>query len=94
MVSNHVTPSFDAEVLVEKRAVEALDDAVGLWTFDTGGAVFDVLELQVEFIGVLVGSSAELAAIVTENNLDLGIVCLEGGDHIVVHGVNGCDRQL
>ena len=31
-------PAFDTEVFVEEGAVEALDNAVGLWTLDPGGA--------------------------------------------------------
>lgn len=47
--------TLDAEVLVEQGAVEALDDAVGLRTLHPGRAVLDLLQLQEEFVGVLVG---------------------------------------
>jgi hypothetical protein len=87
-------PAFDAEVLVEKGAVEAFDDAVGLGPLDARGAVFDVLKLQVEFKGVLVRPSAELTAIVRQHDFSLGVVFFEGGDDVMVHGVNGGDRQL
>lgn len=60
--------SLDVEVLVEEGAVEALDDAVGLWAFDPRGAMLVVFELLEEFVRVLVGTPAELTAIVTENN--------------------------
>jgi hypothetical protein len=56
--------ALDAEVFTEKGAVEALDNTVGLRTLYTGGAMLDVFELQIEFIRMLVGPSAELAAIV------------------------------
>jgi hypothetical protein len=36
--------AFDAEALVEQRAVEALDDAVRLWPAHLGLAVFDAFE--------------------------------------------------
>jgi hypothetical protein len=36
-------PTFDAEVFVEKGAVEAFDDAVRLGPLDARGAVFDIL---------------------------------------------------
>src|SRR5271166_1154933 len=57
-------PTLHAEVLVEQRAVQALDDAVGLRTFDPRGAVLDLLQLQEQLVGVLVRSAAKLAAIV------------------------------
>ena len=43
--------ALDAEVLVEQRAVEALDDAVGLWPLYPGRAVLDLLQLQEQFVG-------------------------------------------
>ena len=87
-------PAFDTEVFIEECAVEALDNAVGLRALDACGAVFDVFELQVEFVRMPVGPSAELAAIVRQHNLDFRCVFLEGGDHIVVHGVDGCDGEF
>lgn len=33
------SPPFDAEAFVEKRAVEVLDDAIGLWALDAGELV-------------------------------------------------------
>ena len=47
--------SLDAEVLVQKRAMQALDDAVRLRAFDARGAVLDLLQLQIEIVGMLVG---------------------------------------
>lgn len=44
-------PALDTEVLVQERAVQALDDAVGLWPLDLGGAVLDRLELQEQLVG-------------------------------------------
>ncbi len=55
--------ALDAEVLVEKPAVQALDEAVGLGPLDLGGAVFDVLGLEEEPVGVAVGPAAELPAV-------------------------------
>ena len=43
--------AFDAEVLVEQRAVEALNDAVGLRPADLGLSVLDARELEEELIG-------------------------------------------
>ena len=56
--------TFDAEVLVEQGAVQALDDAVGLRPLDPGLAVLDALELEEQLVGMAVGPAAELAAVV------------------------------
>lgn len=54
---------FDAEVLVEHGAVEALDDAVRLRPAHLGGAVFDLFELQEQLVGVLVGDYGDMTSI-------------------------------
>jgi hypothetical protein len=64
-------PAFDAEVLVEHRAVEALDDAVGLRSPDLGRPVLNLLKLQEEFVRVLVRQATELAPVVGQNDVDL-----------------------
>jgi hypothetical protein len=51
------------EELLQHRAVEALDEAVGAGRADPGLAVRDVVERQVELISVALGA-AELAAVV------------------------------
>ncbi len=51
-------PPFDPEVLVKQCAVEAPGDAVGLGPLDARGAVFDLLKLQEELVGVLVRAAA------------------------------------
>jgi len=86
--------AHDAEVLVEERAVQALDVAVGLRAAHLGGAVLDLLELQEQLVGMAVGPAAELAAVVREHGGDPGAQGLEGRDHVVVHDVHGGDRQL
>jgi hypothetical protein len=45
------TTSFHAEMLVQQRAVQTLDDAVGLRALDQGGAGHDLLELQAKLVG-------------------------------------------
>lgn len=50
--------SHDPEVLVEQGPVQAFDEAVGLRPSDLGGAMLDVLELQEQFVGMAIGSSA------------------------------------
>jgi len=76
--------TFDAEMLVEKRAVPALDNAVGLRPIDPGSLVLDILELQEQLVGMAVLAAAELAAIVGEHRVDLGSVRLKGRQHIIV----------
>jgi len=45
-------PALHPETLIEERSVEALDQAVGLGPAHPGGAMFDALELEEEFVGV------------------------------------------
>jgi hypothetical protein len=77
-------PAFDAEVLVEQRSVQPFDNSVRLRAFDARGSVLDLLDLEEQLVGVLVGSAAELATIVGQDHLDLGVVRLEGRDDVVV----------
>jgi hypothetical protein len=74
--------------------VEALDDAVGLWAPDPGGAVLDVLKLQEEFVRVVVRPPAELATVVTNDKFDPCLLFLEGREHIVIEQLDSRDRQL
>ena len=55
--------SLDPEVLVKQRAVQALDEAIGLRATHPGGAMFDAFELQEEFVRVPVRTSAELSSV-------------------------------
>jgi hypothetical protein len=57
-------PPFDADVLVEQCAMQPFGDAVGLRSFEPGGAMLDLFELQEQLLGVLIGPTAEFAAIV------------------------------
>ena len=75
-------PTFDAEVLVEPGAMEALHDAVRLRALDAGGTMLDVLELQKQLVGMLVGPPAELTAVVGEHGVDFRGMRLEGRDDI------------
>ena len=56
--------AFDAKMLVEKRAMPTLDNAVGLRPVNPGSLVFDVFELQKQLVRMAVFATAELAAIV------------------------------
>ena len=87
-------PALDPEVLFEERAVEPLDEAVGLGSADLRGAVLDVLELQEELVGVLVGSAAVLAAVVAQDRPDLYGVLFEEGQRVVVQDLNRGHRHL
>ena len=59
-------------MLVEKGAVQALDDAVGLRTTDAGSLVLDAFQLAAEFVAIAVVAAAELTAIVAEHGVDPG----------------------
>lgn len=43
---------------------------------------------------MLVFPAAELAAIVAEYRVDLGVMCLEAGQHIIVEEMSRCDGAL
>lgn len=66
--------ALNAEVLVKQRAMQPFDDAGGLRAFDADGVVLDLLQLQEEFVGLLVGPSAEFAAIVGQHGFDFCVV--------------------
>jgi hypothetical protein len=53
--------AFNTEVFIEQRAMQTLDNAVGLRTLDPRRAVLDFLELQEQFVGMLIGPPAKLA---------------------------------
>ena len=76
--------AFDAEVFVEHGAVEALDDAIGLRAADLCRPVLDLLDLQEEFVRVLVGPAAEFPAIVRQHRLDPCVMGFEGGNDVIV----------
>ena len=61
-----------------KRALQALDKAVGLRPIDLGGPVLDLLELKEELVRVAIRPAAELAAVVAQYRGDPGTVLLEG----------------
>ena len=94
MITNHVS-TVDAEVLGQNRTVELLDKAAGLLRPERRYAVFDLYELEQEFMRVLGATAAGPAATVREHLIDLYFTCLEGRQHIVVEDVNGapCSRH-
>lgn len=60
----------DAEAFVQQRAVHAFDEAVGARRGDLRPAVFDAFHRQQQFVRMLLGLAAELAAVVGEDGLD------------------------
>ena len=83
--------ALDAEMLVEKRAVPALDNAAGLWPVDPGSLALDLFELQEQLVGMAVLAAAKLAAVVGQHGVDLGSVRLKGRQHIIVDQLDGGD---
>lgn len=61
--------TFDSEVLIKESAVEAFEEAIALGTSDFRFAVFDFLDLEEEFVGVVIRPPAELASVVREDGL-------------------------
>ena len=58
----------DTKELVQSRAVESLDEAIGLRRAHLGAAVVDVIERQVEFIRMSFGTT-EFTPIVGQDAL-------------------------
>ena len=56
---------------------------VRLGSTDEGNAVVDFLELQEEFVEVLVGPAAKVAAVAAQDRRHLGVVLFEEGVHVV-----------
>src|SRR4029077_8854763 len=86
--------AFDAEMLVQKSAVQAFDNTVGLRSVDPSLFVLDVFELQKKLVGMAIRAAAEFAAIVGEHGVDLGPVRLKSRQYIIVDQMDGGNRQL
>lgn len=86
--------SLGADVLVVQRMVEALDDALELRPLHFRRAMLDLLQLQQQLVGTLIGTSTELAHMAAQNDVDLRDGGLEARDDIVVHELHHRDRQL
>jgi hypothetical protein len=81
-------------MLGEQGAVPTLDNISGLRPVDPGSFVLDIFEPQKQLVGAAVLATAELAAVVGEHGVDLGLVRFKGRQHIVVDQLDGGDRQL
>ena len=77
-----------AEVFIKEGTVESLLDAVGLGAIELRRAVINVLELEKQLVGMSVGTTAELSAIVREHDVDAPAYRLKGGQHFMVHQVH------
>lgn len=89
----------DPEELVEDGAVEALDEAarhcprtdggqwLAPWGADPGAAVFNAVEVEIEFVGMAFGA-AELPAVVGEHCADRKVELAVEGQHVVVQDRN------
>ena len=71
-------------MLVEEGSVQALDEAVGLGSTDLGGAVLDVLGLEEQLVGKMVGAASELASVIAQHGGDPCLVGVEGEEDVVV----------
>lgn len=86
--------TLDAEVLVQKRAVQPLDNPVELGPPDLGGPVLDLLQMQERLVRVMVGPAAERATVAEHHDLDPGLLGLEGRHHVGVQGVDRGHRHF
>ena len=87
-------PALDAEVLVEQRAVHALDEAVGARRADLRGPVLDVVERQQQLVRVVLGASGELAPVVAEYGFNCHAEGIVERQYSIMEQVGGGDRHL
>ena len=74
--------------------MESLHDAVELGAVDLCGAVVDLLELGEQLVGMAVGTTAELSAVVREDDLDAPTRGLEREQHVTVYQGHGGHQHL
>ena len=74
--------------------MESFHEAIALRSSDFGFSVFNALELEEELIGVPIGFSTVLAAVITENGFDLDTMFFAEGQDIFIEQVNGSYGQL
>lgn len=74
--------------------MKTFDDAVALRPADLSGSVLNVFQLEEEFEGMLVRTSAELPAVVAEDGLDSRPVFLEEGKDAFIEDVDRRDGDL
>lgn len=73
----------NAEKLIQRRAMEAVDKAVGLLPADARGALPDRAQLKIELIGVIV-AHAELSAVVADHRIDRHAVLGVKGQQLIL----------
>jgi len=81
-------------VFVQQGAVKTLDDAVALRPADLSGSVLNVFQLEEEFEGMLVRTSAELPAVVAEDGLDPRSVIFEERQDAFIEDMDRGDGNL
>ena len=74
--------------------MEAFNETVALRTAYLRGSMLDGFELQEQFVRVVIGPAAELAAMVREDGLDARLIRLEVRQHIGVEHMHSGQRQL
>jgi len=75
-------------VLIEEGFVESFHEAVALWPTDFGGSMFNAFELEENLVGVPVGPTAVLPAVVTEHSFDLDPGLLAEGQDVLIEDMN------
>ena len=82
--------------------MEALIDAIGLRAVGLGSGVIDVLNGQVELIGMVLwpaaptsrGSLIVLRSPICQDALQLDTLLIKEGNHTVIEQISCCDRRL
>ena len=87
-------PARNAEVLFKKRVMQALDEPVGLRHANLARAVLVPIQPQEKLVGMVVLEPTEFAAVVGQHGLYGHAMALKVRQHVFVHHMDRCDRQL
>ena len=86
--------ALDAEAFVEQGAVHALDEAVRSRTAHLRRAMLYVVQREHQFVGMALGPSAELPAVVGKDGLDFDAERFVEGQHALVEQFGGGNGHL
>ena len=74
--------------------MQAFNKTVALRPSNFGRSMFNILQLQEQFVRTSVGPSAEFSAVVTENSFDTATLLLKEGQNVVVEHLDRRQRHL
>src|SRR3984893_4741185 len=84
----------DAVELVQHCLVEALSDAIRLWTLRLGPGMVNIFHREIELVFVMLGITAIFGAAISQNTGELHFLFVEEGHDPIVQEVGRGDRRL